>query len=149
MCSQKYSNTPTCSRAVQEPCLDGAQVGLSTLQYIHLHKTAALLEASVVSGAILGGASDPDVERLRTYARNIGLAFQVCPALDWLSVTAWPALDRLSVTAWPALDRLSVTGWHPAWVPGSQQSAEPGAADRTRWCGRCAASQSGAMTQYR
>ncbi len=53
------------------------QVGLSTLQYIHLHKTAALLEASVVSGAILGGAGEDDIERLRTYARNIGLAFQV------------------------------------------------------------------------
>lgn len=52
-------------------------MGLSTLQYIHLHKTAALLEASVVSGAILGGADEDDIERLRTYARNIGLAFQV------------------------------------------------------------------------
>lgn len=58
-----------------------SQVGLSTLQYIHLHKTAALLEAAVVSGGILGGASEPDLERLRTYARNIGLAFQArnCP----------------------------------------------------------------------
>lgn len=56
-------------------------MGLSTLQYIHLHKTAALLEAAVVSGGILGGASEADLERLRTYARNIGLAFQArkCP----------------------------------------------------------------------
>lgn len=54
-----------------------AQVGLSTLQYIHEHKTAALLEASVVSGAILGGANEEDISHLRTYARNIGLAFQV------------------------------------------------------------------------
>jgi Polyprenyl synthetase len=54
-------------------------VGLSTLQYIHEHKTAALLEASVVSGAIMGGANEEDIAHLRTYARNIGLAFQVCP----------------------------------------------------------------------
>lgn len=53
------------------------QVGLETLQYIHEHKTAALLEASVVCGALVGGAGEPDVERLRKYARNIGLAFQV------------------------------------------------------------------------
>jgi Polyprenyl synthetase len=55
-------------------------VGLSTLQYIHEHKTAALLEASVVSGAIMGGANEDDIAHLRTYARNIGLAFQVLGA---------------------------------------------------------------------
>ncbi len=49
-------------------------------QYIHIHKTAALLEASVVCGAILGGADDTTVEKLRKYAINIGLAFQVRPA---------------------------------------------------------------------
>jgi hypothetical protein len=53
------------------------QVGIDTLQYIHEHKTAALLEASVVCGAIMGGAGEPDLERLRKYARCIGLAFQV------------------------------------------------------------------------
>ena len=55
----------------------GQAVGLETLQYIHEHKTAALLEAAVVSGALLGGATDADVERLRKYSRSIGLAFQV------------------------------------------------------------------------
>lgn len=60
--------------------MDG-QVGLETLQYIHEHKTAALLEASVVCGALVGGAGEPDVERLRKYARCIGLAFQVCHVL--------------------------------------------------------------------
>ena len=54
-----------------------AQVGLETLQYIHEHKTAALLEASVVCGALVGGANDTELGRLREYARNIGLAFQV------------------------------------------------------------------------
>lgn len=52
-------------------------IGLETLQYIHEHKTAALLVASVVSGAILGGASEMEVQRLRKYSTNIGLAFQV------------------------------------------------------------------------
>lgn len=63
-----------------ERWVDG-QVGLETLQYIHEHKTAALLEASVVCGALVGGAGEPDVERLRKYARCIGLAFQVCHVL--------------------------------------------------------------------
>ena len=53
------------------------QVGLDVLRYIHEHKTAALLEAAVVCGAIVGGASDETVEKLRRYALNIGLAFQV------------------------------------------------------------------------
>lgn len=56
---------------------EGARPGLDILRYIHEHKTAALLEAAVVSGAIMGGANDKDVERLRMYARDIGLAFQV------------------------------------------------------------------------
>ncbi|KAI5056675.1 hypothetical protein GOP47_0028493 [Adiantum capillus-veneris] len=44
-----------------------------------------LLECSVVSGAIVGGASDEDVETLRSYARCIGLLFQVVD--DILDVT--------------------------------------------------------------
>ncbi|KAK9865378.1 hypothetical protein WJX84_008435 [Apatococcus fuscideae] len=55
----------------------GRGVGLETLQYIHEHKTAALLEASVVSGAIVGGANPQQIEDLRKYSRSIGLAFQV------------------------------------------------------------------------
>lgn len=53
------------------------EVGLDVLKYIHEHKTAALLEAAVVCGAIAGGADDAVVEKLRRYALNIGLAFQV------------------------------------------------------------------------
>ncbi|POO02598.1 Polyprenyl synthetase [Trema orientale] len=62
-----------------------ANVGLEQLEFIHLHKTAALLEASVVLGAILGGGSDEEVEKLRSFARCIGLLFQVVD--DILDVT--------------------------------------------------------------
>ncbi|XP_008778574.1 geranylgeranyl pyrophosphate synthase 7, chloroplastic-like [Phoenix dactylifera] len=55
----------------------GTPVGLERLEFIHLHKTAALLEASVVTGAIVGGGSDDQIERLRRYARCVGLLFQV------------------------------------------------------------------------
>ncbi|XBI90562.1 geranylgeranyl pyrophosphate synthase, chloroplastic-like [Triticum dicoccoides] len=60
-------------------------VPLDRLEYIHLHKTAALLEASVVIGAIIGGGSEEQIERLRKYARSIGLLFQVVD--DILDVT--------------------------------------------------------------
>jgi len=53
------------------------KVTLDTLKYIHAHKTGALLEVSVTSGAILAGASEEDVVRLGKYAQLIGLAFQV------------------------------------------------------------------------
>ncbi|KAL8166483.1 hypothetical protein V2J09_007982 [Rumex salicifolius] len=63
-------------------------VGLDTLEFIHVRKTAKLLEAAVVVGAILGGAgggSEDVVERLRKFARCIGLLFQVVD--DILDVT--------------------------------------------------------------
>lgn len=62
-----------------------SNVGLERLEFIHLHKTAALLEAAVVLGAIVGGGSDEEIERLRKFARYIGLLFQVVD--DILDVT--------------------------------------------------------------
>ncbi|BAZ70684.1 polyprenyl synthetase (plasmid) [Fischerella sp. NIES-4106] len=59
---------------------------LATLNFIHSHKTGALLEACVVSGALLIGANDEVLRRLSRYARNIGLAFQIID--DVLDVTA-------------------------------------------------------------
>jgi geranylgeranyl diphosphate synthase, type II len=53
------------------------QVTSELLEYIHRSKTAALIRASIVSGAIAGGASDEDRERLRTFGGLIGWAFQV------------------------------------------------------------------------
>jgi geranylgeranyl diphosphate synthase type II len=52
-------------------------VALETLEYIHQSKTAALIRAAIVSGAIAGGADDSDVERLRNFGGYIGWAFQV------------------------------------------------------------------------
>ncbi len=59
------------------------EVGLEVLRYIHEHKTAALLESSVVCGAVCGGADEPTIDKLRKYARNIGLAFQVSATYMW------------------------------------------------------------------
>lgn len=70
-------------------------VSLETLNYIHAHKTGALLEACVVCGAILGGASAADLQRFSRFAKNIGLAFQIID--DILDITA--TAEELGKTA--------------------------------------------------
>jgi len=47
------------------------------LEYIHLSKTAALIRASVSSGALCAGASPEDVARFRRFGESLGLLFQV------------------------------------------------------------------------
>ncbi len=46
------------------------------IDFIYRHKTADLFVAAAAMGAYAGGGSAVDVERLRTYALNLGLAFQ-------------------------------------------------------------------------
>ncbi|MGB3299276.1 MAG: geranylgeranyl diphosphate synthase CrtE [Phormidesmis sp.] len=65
---------------------EGKAIDEGTLTYIHLHKTAALLEVSVTSGAILAGAKQPVVDKLKRYAQHIGLAFQIVD--DILDITS-------------------------------------------------------------
>ena len=74
---------------------EGQEVDLDTLEYIHLHKTGALLSACVITGALIGGADDKLIEALRVYARGIGLAFQIID--DILDITA--SSDVLGKTA--------------------------------------------------
>jgi geranylgeranyl diphosphate synthase type II len=47
------------------------------LEFIHINKTAALIRASLLSGAALAGASAVQKKALDTYGRAIGLAFQI------------------------------------------------------------------------
>ncbi|KAK6128533.1 hypothetical protein DH2020_037724 [Rehmannia glutinosa] len=71
---------------VVDICSEGmTEVGLDHLEFIHLHKTAALLEGSVVLGAILGGANDDEVENLENLQEILGFLFQVVD--DILDVT--------------------------------------------------------------
>ncbi|KAH0891373.1 hypothetical protein HID58_053802, partial [Brassica napus] len=65
--------------------LNPDDVGLDRLEFIHLDKTAALLEAATVIGAIMGGGTQEEIDKLRKYARCIGLLFQVVD--DILDVT--------------------------------------------------------------
>ncbi|WP_297446529.1 polyprenyl synthetase family protein [Desulfurobacterium sp.] len=52
-------------------------VSLEELEFIHRHKTGALITASVVSGGIVGGGSEDEIEVLRNYGQLIGYAFQI------------------------------------------------------------------------
>ena len=53
------------------------ELTLDQLMFIHGHKTAALLEASMMAGAILAGADEEETERIRECAYDIGIAFQI------------------------------------------------------------------------
>jgi geranylgeranyl diphosphate synthase type II len=56
---------------------EGKEVDPSIVEFIHTRKTAALISASVLSGAILAGATEDHEKALASYGENIGLAFQV------------------------------------------------------------------------
>jgi len=47
------------------------------LETIHARKTGALFVASAEFGAVLGGARQNELSAVRSYARNVGLAFQI------------------------------------------------------------------------
>jgi len=82
-----------------------SDVSVETLNFIHTHKTAALLEACVVCGGILAGIPEPDLQRLSRYAQNIGLAFQIVD--DILDITA--TQEELGKTAGKDLQAQKVT----------------------------------------
>lgn len=52
-------------------------LSLAELEYIHHHKTGRLLAFGVMAGALIGGADKAETALLETYARHIGLAFQI------------------------------------------------------------------------
>ncbi len=47
------------------------------LLFIHRHKTGALIRASVLAGALLGGADEAALSAMTSYAEQLGLAFQI------------------------------------------------------------------------
>ena len=61
-------------------------VSKTDLEFIHLNKTAAMIECSLVLGATIAQASAPDIEKIRSAGRHLGLAFQIID--DILDVTS-------------------------------------------------------------
>jgi len=62
---------------MQDMVSEGRMLCLEDLEHMHALKTGALIEASVDVGAILGKGSFDQIQQLKSYAKNIGLAFQV------------------------------------------------------------------------
>ena len=65
---------------------DGKPMSRQMLDYIYENKTSALIEASMMTGAILGGASAEEIAAVEGAAKNVGLAFQIQD--DILDVTS-------------------------------------------------------------
>ncbi len=55
------------------------------LDFIHLNKTAAMIIGCMRAGAIIGNATDEELERITNYGKNIGLSFQIVD--DILDIT--------------------------------------------------------------
>jgi len=62
---------------VMDIASQGLEIEAHLLEYIHSHKTGALIAASVYAGAIIGGASPSQCRALNRYGEKLGLAFQV------------------------------------------------------------------------
>jgi geranylgeranyl diphosphate synthase type II len=56
---------------------EGKEAGLPTLEYIHTHKTGAMILVSIRLGAILGGVNEQALKAFTRYGERVGLAFQI------------------------------------------------------------------------
>lgn len=57
--------------------LTGRPVPAEKLDFIYRLKTGALLEASMMIGAVLAGAAEDEIRKVESIASNVGLAFQI------------------------------------------------------------------------
>lgn len=73
---------------VADMMFEGKDKDEEVLRYIHSRKTAALIKASIMSGAILIGVSEDDIGALAEYGDCIGIVFQIVD--DILDVTGDP-----------------------------------------------------------
>ena len=74
---------------------EGKPADAEIVDYIHTHKTAALIRASIRAGAILSGATPAQLAALGVVGGALGLAFQIMD--DILDVTA--TTEELGKTA--------------------------------------------------
>jgi geranylgeranyl diphosphate synthase type II len=65
---------------------EGSEPELPVLEYIHTHKTGALIRCSLILGGLSANADEETLEALANFGEKVGLAFQVVD--DILDVTA-------------------------------------------------------------
>lgn len=87
---------------------EARQVNAAELEAIHRHKTGALIVAAARSGAIIGRATEAELEWVTSYAAHLGLLFQITD--DLLDVTA--SAEALGKT--PGKDAESRKATYPA-----------------------------------
>ena len=96
---------------------EGQHLTVDELKSMHALKTGALIEASMLCGALLADARKRQMDILKTYARNIGLAFQVTD--DILNVEGNPKLMGKAV----GTDELREKSTYPA-ILGIERSRQ-------------------------
>ncbi|MFC1767792.1 polyprenyl synthetase family protein, partial [Candidatus Margulisiibacteriota bacterium] len=64
---------------------EGRKYSKKDLEFIHLNKTASLIRASILCGAMIGGAGKSVMRKLERYGENLGMAFQIID--DILDIT--------------------------------------------------------------
>jgi geranylgeranyl diphosphate synthase type II len=74
---------------------EGLTLRLDDIGHIHSQKTGALIAAAARSGAIIGGAHEPELAAIELYGRKLGLLFQITD--DLLDVTQ--PTEKLGKTA--------------------------------------------------
>ena len=74
------------SGQVRDMQATGQEVSADTLRRIHAEKTGALILAACLAGAYMAGAKAQEIESITSYAKALGLAFQI--ADDILDVTS-------------------------------------------------------------
>ncbi len=104
---------------------EGKAADAETLEFIHSHKTGALIAASCEIGGILGGGTRAQVDALRVYGQKIGLAFQI--ADDILNETSTP--EQLGKAAGSDRERQKATYPSLYGVPESRRRADQAVAD--------------------
>jgi geranylgeranyl pyrophosphate synthase len=99
---------------------EARQVNARELEEIHRHKTGALIVAAARCGAIIGKATDPELDAVTAYGSHLGLLFQITD--DLLDVTA--SAEDLGKT--PGKDAQSRKATYPAMY-GMEEARESAA----------------------
>jgi geranylgeranyl pyrophosphate synthase len=93
----------------------GRKLDLDALEYVHSHKTGALFQAAAELGALGAGGRERDLEALRRYAKNLGLAFQITD--DLLDYSGNPSITGKDA----GLDRDKTTFVNLCGIDGARQ----------------------------
>lgn len=121
---QQLSKGSGCQGMVAGQVLDieaeGKLIDLASLQRIHHYKTGALIQTSILCGAIIGNATIKERECLSAFGKEIGLAFQIVDdLLDVISIQEKRGGHVASDSANKKTTYVTLLG-----VDGSKQAAE-------------------------